>query len=162
MRGQWKIKSTEPRQCETCTITLERNRTPAGRLEGFRDFMRRRFCSLSCANSRNKGGDTRNAYLHHARKMLKEACECCGATEQRQAHHVNMNWRDNSQKNVQTLCLFCHHFWHAMHIRLGTTPTQPMPKLVFPLPMVLDQESVVLGPTETPSTLSKLVSGSKL
>ena len=130
MRQQHKANAAEPRQCETCLSTLERRRNEAGRLEGFRDFMRRRFCSLSCANSRSKGGESRNAYLFHARKLLRPACEACGATENRQAHHVNTDWRDNSPANVQTLCLFCHHFWHAMHERLGMTPTQRMPKLV--------------------------------
>lgn len=130
MRGQWKAKSTEPRQCETCSTTLERRRNDAGRLEGFRDFMRRRFCSLSCANSRSKGGESRNAYLFHARKLLKPRCEACGTTESRQAHHVDTDWKNNQPENVQTLCLFCHHFWHAMHERLGLTPTKPMPKLL--------------------------------
>lgn len=144
MRGQWKAKSTEIRHCETCSTILERNRTTAGRLEGFRNFVRRRFCSLSCANSRSKGGESRNAYLFHARKLLKPACEACGATDNRQAHHVNMDWKNNSPENIQTLCLFCHHFWHAMHLRNGTTPTQPMPKLVSPwrtTPEVVSQGS---------------------
>jgi hypothetical protein len=99
-------------------------------MEGFRDFMRRRFCSLSCANSRSKGGVSRNAYLYHARKLLGPRCECCGTKEQRQAHHVNQDWTDNRPENVQTLCIFCHHFWHATHIRLGTTPTRRMPRLI--------------------------------
>ena len=162
MRGQWKIKSTELRQCETCSNTLERNRTPAGRLEGFRDFMRRRFCSLSCANSRGKGGDSRNAHLYRARKLLKPNCECCGTTEQRQAHHVNMDWRDNSPANVQTLCIFCHHFWHAMHIRLGATPTQPMPRLVSHSPTTPDQEWCDCAPTATRSARPSRKGSSKL
>lgn len=131
MRQHWKQKAAEERHCETCRVVLVRNRTPSGRLEGFRDFLRRRFCSLSCANSRSKGGESRNAYLHRARKLLKPACECCGSAVQRQAHHVNMDWKDNRPENVQTLCIFCHHFWHALHIRLGTVPSGPMPKLIF-------------------------------
>ena len=152
MRGQWKAKSTETRHCEACSSTLERRRNDAGRLEGFRDFMRRRFCSLSCANSRNKGGESRNAYLFHARKLLKPVCEACGSTENRQAHHVNMDWKNNRPENVQTLCLFCHHFWHAMHLRNGTTPSQPMPKLVSRSPMAPEAESPDCAPTATRST----------
>ena len=154
MRQQHKAKAAEPRQCKTCLTTLERRRNEAGRLEGFRDFMRRRFCSLSCANSRRKGGESRNAYLFHARKLLRPACEACGVTENRQAHHVNTDWRDNSPENVQTLCLFCHHFWHAMHERLGIAPTQRMPKLVPPLLMGLPPEWDACAPTAMPSSRS--------
>ena len=161
MRGQWKAKSTETRHCETCSSILERRRNDAGRLEGFRDFMRRRFCSLSCANSRNKGGESRNAYLFHARKLLKPACEACGVTTNRQAHHINTDWKDNRPENVQTLCLFCHHFWHAMHKRLGVTPMQPMPKLLSHLPTVLVVESVGSEATEMPSTRKRRASSSK-
>lgn len=110
MRGQWKAKSSEPRQCETCSCTLERRRDDSGRLEGFRDFMRRRFCSLSCANSRSKGGESRKASHYHARKQRTETCECCGASKRLQAHHVNEDWKDNRPENLQTLCVFCHAF----------------------------------------------------
>lgn len=130
MRGQWKPKASEPRHCAHCTKLLERRRNRAGRLEGFRDFMRHRFCSLSCANSRPKGGASRKVSHYHARKMRGGACECCGATARLQVHHVNEDWTDNRPENLQTLCIFCHHFWHAMHSRLGVTPTQRMPRLV--------------------------------
>src|SRR5574341_711139 len=160
MREQWKAKSTQSRQCETCSATLERRRNDAGRLEGFRDFMRRRFCSLSCANSRNKDGESRNAYLLHARKLLKPQCEACGATQNRQAHHVNTDWKDNRPENVQTLCLFCHQFWHAMHLRLGLTPMQPMPRLVSPLLMGLPPEWDACAPTATRSSRHKPSSSS--
>lgn len=129
---RWKPLAGEIRPCETCGATLMRRRNAAGRLEGFRDFMRRRFCSLSCASSRNKGGQSRNAYLYHARKHLKKHCECCGAISELHAHHVNTDWTDNRPENIQTLCVFCHQFWHALHIRHGETPSKPMPKLRFP------------------------------
>lgn len=151
MRQQHKPKAAVPRQCETCSSTLARRRNAAGRLEGFRDFMRRRFCSLSCANSRSKGGESRNAYLFHARKLLRPNCEACGSTENRQAHHVGTNWKNNLPENVQTLCLFCHHFWHAMHNRLGVTPTLRMPKLVSLSPTVPAVASDACAPTEMPS-----------
>lgn len=132
MRQQWKPKSSEPRQCETCSKLLERRRNDAGRLEGFRDFMRRRFCSLSCANSRPKGGSSRKASHYHARKLRDKVCEACGTTKRLQAHHVDENWMNNTPENVQTLCVFCHAFWHAMHRRLGVKPTRRMPPLVSP------------------------------
>ena len=133
MRSQWKPTSAQPRHCEHCAKLLERRRNDSGRLEGYRDFMRRRFCSLSCANSRPKGGQSRKAYHYHARKKREGACECCGSTSRLQAHHVNEDWTDNSPENIQTLCIFCHHFWHAMWRRLGVKPTQRMPRLVSPL-----------------------------
>lgn len=129
MRSRWKEASEHPRFCEICSKTLERRRDPAGRLEGYRDFMRRRFCSLSCANSRRKGGESRSAYLYHARKFVCSECEACGAASELQVHHVDTDWKNSSPSNLQTLCLFCHHFWHAAHERLGETPTRRMPRL---------------------------------
>lgn len=160
MRGKWKQGSDVPRHCVTCGDQLMRRRHESGRLEGYRDFMRRRFCSLSCANSRSKGGESRNAYLYRARKFLKVACECCGAKSELHAHHVNCNWRDNRAENIQTLCVFCHQFWHAMHIRHGRLPTQPMPKLVFLLALGCIAESSDLEPTAMPSSRRKRLSSS--
>lgn len=130
MRSQWKPKAAEPRWCETCGARLKRRRHESGRLEGYRDFMRRRFCSLSCANSRSKGGESRKTMHYHARKLRGRECEACGATTRLQAHHINEDWTDNRPENIQTLCIRCHHFWHATHRRLGATPTGPMPRLV--------------------------------
>ena len=155
MRQQHKQKAGEVRLCETCSKPLERRRNAAGRLEGFRDFMRRRFCSLSCANSRSKGGESRNAYLFHARKLLRQNCEACGTTQDRQAHHVDTDWKNNSPENIQTLCLFCHHFWHAMHERLGVTPMQRMPRLATPSPTGPDPEWDACAPTAMPSSLKR-------
>ena len=155
MRQQWKQKSTQMRQCETCGETLLRRRDQNGRLEGYRDFMRRRFCSLSCANSRSKGGDSRNAFLYHARKHLKTYCECCGQNTDLHAHHIDTNWRNNTPENIQTLCVFCHQFWHAMHIRHGATPTKPMPNLASLLSTGLPTELAVCAAMVTPSTRNK-------
>lgn len=161
MRGQWKAKSTETRHCETCSSILERRRNDAGRLEGFRDFMRRRFCSLSCANSRSKGGTSRKASHYHARKQRAECCDACGTSKRLQAHHIDENWTNNDPTNLQTLCVFCHAFWHAMHRRLGMKPTQRMPRLASLSPtapaVVLDD----CAPTAMPSTRSRRASSSK-
>jgi len=132
MRGQWKQKSISHPPCETCGADMHRKRNRAGRLEGFRDFVRRRFCSLTCANSRSKGGRSRKAAHYHARKLRLSACECCGTGERLQVHHVDQDWQNNAPANLQTLCIFCHHFWHAMHIRLGTSPIGRMPRLATP------------------------------
>lgn len=130
MRRQWKAKYATPKQCEFCSKLLQRRRNAAGRLEGYRDFVRRRFCSLSCANSRSKGGESRKAYHYRARKVRLNECECCGTAKRLQVHHVDENWKNNVPSNLQTLCIFCHHFWHATHIRLGLKPAERMPRLV--------------------------------
>jgi len=161
MRQQWKAKSAAPRQCEHCGNTLERRCHESGRLEGFRDFMRRRFCSLSCANSRSKGGQSRKAHHYHARKHRAGQCEACGTEKELQVHHVNEDWTDNRPENLQTLCIFCHHFWHAMHIRLGLTPTQRMPKLVFPSATTLPPEWDACAPTAMQSALRSRKSSSR-
>ena len=147
MRQQHKPKAADPRQCEHCSALLERRRNDAGRLEGFRGFMRRRFCSLSCANSRSKGGTSRKASHYHARKQRAECCEACGTNKRLDVHHVNEDWRDNSPTNLQTLCVFCHAFWHAMHRRLGATPTQRMPRLASPSPTAPEVGSADSEPT---------------
>lgn len=161
MRQQHKPKVAEPRQCETCSNTLERRRNDAGRLEGFRDFMRRRFCSLSCANSRPKGGTSRKASHYHARKQRAESCEACGTSKRLQAHHIDEDWKNNEPTNLQTLCVFCHAFWHAMHRRLGVTPTQRMPRLVSPSAMGLPPEWDDCAPTAMPSSRRPQSPGSK-
>lgn len=152
MRQQWKAKSADPRYCEHCKTLLERKRNDAGRLEDFRTFMRRRFCSLSCANSRPKGGQSRKASHYHARKQRLGNCECCGGSKRLEAHHVNEDWRDNRPENIQTLCIFCHTFWHAMHRRLGATPTQRMPRLASLLDATALRGSADSGRMATPSS----------
>lgn len=152
MRQQWKPKSTQERRCEHCSSILSRRRDNSGRLEGFRDFLRRRFCSLSCANSRPKGGTSRKASHYHARKQRLGNCECCGSTKRLQVHHINEDWKDNRKENLQTLCIHCHQFWHATHIRLGVKPTKPMPKLVSHLGQTVKPEWDACAPTATPSS----------
>lgn len=161
MRPQHTPKAAAPRQCEHCSMPLERRRDAAGRLEGYRDFMRRRFCSLSCANSRSKGGISRKASHYHARKQRAGCCEACGTSKRLQAHHVNEDWRDNRPENLQTLCVFCHAFWHAMHRRLGMTPTRRMPKLVSRSRTAPAVASVGSEGTATRSTPKRRASSSK-
>ena len=123
------IKSTPEKRCYTCGGRMQRKRWQGGtgELEDATAYGKRRFCSLSCANSRSKGGQSRKAYQARARKMLKKYCEACGGDRTLSAHHVDEDWTNNRPENVQTLCIFCHRFWHSLHIRLGVKCSTRMP-----------------------------------
>ena len=124
---------TPEKRCSTCGVRLSRKRFH-GRLEDLTAYKARLFCSLSCANSRTKGGTSRKAYHAQARKQRKPNCEACGTQSRLQVHHVNEDWRDNRPENLQTLCVFCHQYWHGTHRRLGVKPTLRMPPLFFRSP----------------------------
>jgi DNA (cytosine-5)-methyltransferase 1 len=131
-------------------------RNPSGRLEDLGLFTRRQFCSLSCANSRDKGGLSRKAFHARARKQRKPACESCGSKNRLHVHHINEDWTNNQPENLQTLCIYCHQFWHAMHRRLGVRPSKPMPPLVFLSPMVPGTGSPDFTDTVMPSSRNPL------
>lgn len=150
--GRSDTKPSPEKRCMICGGRFQRTRNESGRLEDFQAFMARRFCSLSCANSRAKGGLSRGAHQAQARKLMKLTCECCGTSQRLQAHHVNQDWTNNQPENVQTLCVFCHQFWHATHRRLGVEPTTPMPPLASLSPMGLPAAGDDCAATATRST----------
>ena len=113
--------------CEFCGIALKR-KTFGNRLEDLGVFRRRRFCSLTCANSK-RGPLTKHGYSWRARKHLKSACEACGAETSLVAHHVDQDKANNTPENVQTLCKHCHDFWHATQKRRGRLIAGRMPRL---------------------------------
>ncbi len=115
------------KSCAVCGQTLYRRRY-GGRLEDLTVFNKRKFCSLSCANTRMVL--TKHGYSWRARKYLKVSCEACGSTRYRQAHHVDQNKANNSPANIQTLCKFCHDFWHSTARRIGLEVAGRMPCLV--------------------------------
>lgn len=113
--------------CECCGKEMQRkrfNRT----LEDLSAFQRRRFCSLSCANTRTDL--TRHGYSWRARKHLKRNCEACGYTRALQAHHMDQDIANNEGSNIQTLCKHCHDFWHTTATRIGKTVAGRMASLV--------------------------------
>ena len=114
------------KNCETCGISFGRKRFN-GTLEDAGVFRRRRFCCLSCASSRSRGGDSKTRCRARARVFLGKSCEACGSQRILHVHHVNGNWQDNDPLNLQTLCESCHHSWHSRHIARGLTPTTRMP-----------------------------------
>lgn len=115
------------RCCAHCGVKLMRQ-TFNGRLEDRAAFLRRQYCSLTCANSK-KGALTKHGYSRRARKHLKATCEACGHPKSLQAHHIDQNIANNVALNVQTLCKHCHDFWHATQKRLGLPIAGRMPPL---------------------------------
>jgi 5-methylcytosine-specific restriction endonuclease McrA len=121
-------RGDEPEKyCEYCGIRLHRKVTN-GRMEDLGVFRRRKYCSLTCANSK-KDGLTKHGYSWRARKHLKSVCEACGAVTSLIAHHIDQNKANNAPENIQTLCKHCHDFWHATQKRRGWSTAGRMPKL---------------------------------
>ena len=102
--------------CERCGTPMWRKRYGTT-LEDLSAWNKRRFCSLSCANTRDRL--TKHGYSWRARKHLKTACEGCGETRRLQAHHVDQDITNNEPQNIQTLCKWCHDFLHSTAKRLG-------------------------------------------
>jgi hypothetical protein len=113
--------------CETCGTSMDRKRF-GDRLEDYTAFRKRRFCSLSCANT--SVTVTKHGASWRARKHLKLACEACGNMNALEAHHVDQNIQNNDPSNIQTLCRWCHQFWHGTSERLGRTVAGRMASLV--------------------------------
>ena len=58
---------------------------------------------------------TKDGHRYHARKLVGNSCEMCGATESLNTHHVDENLANNSPENIQTLCSACHTRHHWQH-----------------------------------------------
>ncbi len=121
-------KSVPPKPCEWCGKLMERPRFANGKLEAPTMFARRRFCSLSCAAS--KPSANKNTLHKRARKLRALRCEACLTTKRLQAHHLDQDVQNNAANNIQTLCKYCHDFWHATARRLGRKVAGRMPQIV--------------------------------
>lgn len=119
-----KQKTTAPKSCACCGLSLERKRIN-GRLEDFGVFNRRKFCNQDCmAKAMLKDDPRRQAYAIRAREQsLKAACEVCGTTQALAIHHKDRNWRNNAPLNLQTLCNSCHT---SLHHSEGGTYLKPV------------------------------------
>ncbi len=115
------------KHCETCGTAFVRKMT-GGRLEDRSVFLRRRFCSLSCANTR--GELTKGSHHWRARRHRLTACEACGERRALHVHHCDQDETNNEPANLQTLCKWCHNFWHATQKRLGLPIAGRMPGLL--------------------------------
>lgn len=98
-------------------------------LEDLGAFSKRKFCSLSCANTRQTL--TKHGYSWRARKHLQTSCEACGERRQLHAHHVDQNKANNEPANIQTLCKWCHNYLHATAKRLGVAVAGKMASLAL-------------------------------
>lgn len=121
-----KQKQVPKKFCRICGVLLTRQRFN-GRLEDYGVFLRRNHCSLTCANTRKIV--TKSAYYWRARKFRKNKCEACGSGKSLHVHHIDQNYKNNSAKNLQTLCIHCHKFWHDTQERLGLSIAGRMPPL---------------------------------
>lgn len=117
----------EQKSCSTCGAHMYRKRF-GDRLEDLSAYRRRKFCSLSCANTRQEL--TKHGYSWRARKHLKISCEACGNARSLEAHHIDQDKKNNDPENIQTLCSPCHDFWHALAKRIGRQVAGKMPSLV--------------------------------
>lgn len=115
------------KRCDHCGTPFTRQ-SFGERLEDRSAFLRRRFCSLTCANSR-RNPKNKSTYSLRARQHIKLACEACGATKALHAHHVDQSILNNEPTNIQTLCKQCHDFWHATQKRRGWLIAGRMPPL---------------------------------
>ena len=120
---------TATKPCAICGYVMQRKRFN-GRLEDLSAFNRRLFCSLSCANSREKGGDSDTTFSRRAGKARKKACEKCGDPHWRlHVHHVSSNRADNRPENLKTLCPSCHKLSHTRQESGPLTETRSTWKL---------------------------------
>lgn len=116
-------KAMPEKPCEICGLPMQRKRFGAA-LEDCSAFLRRRFCSLSCANSREKGGTSSTTFHRRASNQRKTACESCGKPHYRlHVHHLDLNPANNAPANLQTLCPSCHKLLHEKLRQRGLSPT---------------------------------------
>lgn len=109
------------RICKACGKPLKRKRMN-GRLEDLGVFSRRVYCNRSCmAQGYVKDAPRKGTYHQRARKLRGKSCENCGSTRYLAAHHIDGNWKNNSPKNIQTLCAKCHAHHHHRAASAGLT-----------------------------------------
>jgi hypothetical protein len=130
------------KSCARCGTPMKRKRF-GGRLEDLGVFGRRKYCSLHCANQRDRPKHWAT-YHWRARRHLGPSCEACGSTDELHAHHVDGQPPNNDASNIQTLCAFCHSFLHATARRRGWTQPGRLPPLT--------DGWTDLQPSETPSS----------
>lgn len=122
-------KKESVKYCQHCDIKLNR-KIFNGRLEDLSVYEKRKYCSRSCANSK-KNPKCKSTYSMRARKFLKDTCESCDWNLSLQVHHVDQDYTNNVEQNIQTLCKHCHDFWHTTAKRLGKEIAGKMPIIIM-------------------------------
>jgi hypothetical protein len=126
-RQSQQIRPTPVKTCQMCGAQFERGRLSTGEIDDRAGFMKRKYCSRSCANRVSKGGTSRGNSNELARRHLKQFCDSCCSSKKLQIHHIDEDWLNNSPSNLQTLCEFCHRSWHASQRCRGIKPAGKMP-----------------------------------
>lgn len=56
----------------------------------------------------------KSAYHYRARKIMKdwEQCMLCGSSKHLHVHHINGDYKDNSEFNLFKVCVKCHENIH--------------------------------------------------
>jgi hypothetical protein len=126
-------KPTPTKFCIECGKAF--NRKLVGKrptLECASNFMRRKFCSIACSVSYQHAREAPTVAASRKRAMKHNigSCEACGLVTETVVHHVDCEPMNNNLANLQTLCTYCHSFWHAMHKRIGKQPSTRMPPMV--------------------------------
>ncbi len=65
-----------------------------------------------------------------SRAHLKTKCEACGDNRDLEAHHLDQDPTNNEESNIQTLCKYCHGFWHQASLRMKHAIAGRMPSLI--------------------------------
>ena len=116
--------------CARCQAPMERKRFN-GRLEDRTVFRRRLYCGEECANAgRRKAVVAITTHRWRARKHVALSCEACGETRSLQVHHCDGNATNGDLSNLQTLCKYCHDFWHALLRRRRLPISGRVPRLI--------------------------------
>lgn len=103
-----KQKRDPEKYCERCGVRLYRKRSSIGRLEDMTSFLKRKYCSLHCANLRGIKSKKSSPQHRISQQFVKKRCEHCGGTKNLHVHHVNGDWMDHREENLKTLCIKCH------------------------------------------------------
>lgn len=126
-------KKTPDKYCKHCGTKFNRKRVgKSNQLECYSNYMRRKFCSLSCSvsNQHTREAKTAAASRKRAQRFVKGFCEACGHDSDLTIHHINGDPMDNRVENLQTLCRYCHSYWHSTLIRISKQPIEPMPRII--------------------------------